>query len=97
MIFLTLIIATTMLLTANARTVCRKSPMATNGIIRYSVIEVVPDYLDEYLTLAHEVEEISMRTEPGVLAMYPLCRVLKCSARRKSRFKNLQMKSIFNL
>jgi len=60
-----------MLLTANAQTVCRKSPMTTNGIIRYSVIEVVPDYLDEYLLLAFEVGEISMRTEPGVLAMYP--------------------------
>lgn len=60
-----------MLLTANAQTVCRKSPMAADGIIRYSVIEVVPDYLDEYLPLALEVGEISMRTEPGVLAMYP--------------------------
>lgn len=60
-----------MLLTANAQTVCRKSPMTTDGIIRYSVIEVVPDYLDEYLPLALEVGEISMRTEPGVLAMYP--------------------------
>ncbi len=69
--FLTLIIATVMLLTANAQTVCRKSPMTTDGIIRYSVIEVVPDYLDEYLPLALEVGEISMRTEPGVLAMYP--------------------------
>ncbi|MDE6859718.1 MAG: antibiotic biosynthesis monooxygenase [Duncaniella sp.] len=69
--FLTLIIAIAMLLTANAQTVCRKSPMAADGIIRYSVIEVVPDYIDEYLPLALEVGEISMRTEPGVLAMYP--------------------------
>ena len=60
-----------MLLTANAQTVCRKSPMAADGIIRYSVIEVVPDYIDEYLPLALEVGEISMRTEPGVLSMYP--------------------------
>ena len=69
--FLTLIIATAMLLTANAQTVCQKSLMDTDGIIRYSIIEVVPDYLDEYLPLALEVGEISMRTEPGVLAMYP--------------------------
>lgn len=69
--FLMLILATTMLLTANAQTVCRKSPMATDGIIRYSVIEVVPEYFDDYLPLALEVGEISMRTEPGVLAMYP--------------------------
>ena len=45
--------------------------MATDRIIRYSVIEVEPDYLDEYLPLALEVGDISMRTEPGVLAMYP--------------------------
>lgn len=69
--FLTLIIATAMLLTANAQTVCQKSLMDTDRIIRYSVIEVMPDYLDEYLPLALEVGEISMRTEPGVLAMYP--------------------------
>ena len=69
--FLTLIIATAMLLTANAQTVCRKSPMTTDGIIRYSVIEIEPDYLEEYLPLALEVGEISMRTEPGVLSMYP--------------------------
>lgn len=69
--FLTLIIATAMLLTANAQTVCRKSPMTTDGIIRYSVIEIEPDYLEEYLPLALEVGEISMRTKPGVLAMYP--------------------------
>ena len=60
-----------MLLTANAQTLCKKSPMAADGLIRYSVIEVVPDHLDEYLPLALEVGEISMRAEPGVLAMYP--------------------------
>lgn len=60
-----------MLLTANTQTLCRKSLMATDRIIRYSVIEVEPDYLDEYLPLALEVGDISMRTEPGVLAMYP--------------------------
>ncbi|MDE5941057.1 MAG: antibiotic biosynthesis monooxygenase [Muribaculaceae bacterium] len=69
--FVTLLIATAMLLTANAQTACRKLPMAEDGIIRYSVIEILPDYLDEYLPLALEVGDISMKTEPGVLAMYP--------------------------
>ncbi|WP_255201568.1 putative quinol monooxygenase [Duncaniella muris] len=45
--------------------------MAEDGILRYSVIEIIPDYLDEYLPFALEVGEISMKTEPGVLAMYP--------------------------
>ncbi|MEZ3561748.1 MAG: antibiotic biosynthesis monooxygenase [Duncaniella dubosii] len=69
--FLTSIIAIIMLLTANAQTLCEKLPMAEDGILRYSVIEIIPDYLDEYLPFALEVGEISMKTEPGVLAMYP--------------------------
>ncbi len=55
----------------NAQAQCDKLPMAEDGIIRYSVIEVVPEYLDEYLPLALEVGEVSMMTEPGGLAMYP--------------------------
>jgi len=69
--FLTSIIAIIILLTANAQTLCEKLPMAEDGILRYSVIEIIPDYLDEYLPFALEVGEISMKTEPGVLAMYP--------------------------
>lgn len=69
--FLTSIIAIIILLTANAQTLCEKLPMAEDGILRYSVIEIIPDYLDEYLPFALEVREISMKTEPGVLAMYP--------------------------
>lgn len=68
---ITLLIATVMSLTVKAQTACSKLPMAEDGIIRYSVLEIVPDFLDEYLPLALEVGEISMRTEPGVLAMYP--------------------------
>ena len=69
--FLTSIIAIIILLTANAQTLCEKLPMAEDGILRYSVIEIIPDYLDEYRPFALEVGEISMKTEPGVLAMYP--------------------------
>lgn len=60
-----------MMLPANAQTLCKKLPMAEDGIICYSVIEIIPDYLDEYLPFALEVGEVSMKTEPGVLAMYP--------------------------
>ena len=66
-----LIISVMIMLNAHAETKCDKLPMTENGIIRYSVIEVAPEYLEEYLPLALEVGEISMRTEPGVLAMYP--------------------------
>lgn len=49
---------------------CAKEPMAADGIVRLSKIEVYPQYLDEYMRYATEVGEISLRTEPGVLTMY---------------------------
>ena len=47
-----------------------KLPMAADGIVRLSKVEVYPEYLDEYMKYATEVGEISLRTEPGVLTMY---------------------------
>ena len=49
---------------------CAKDPMAADGIVRLSKIEVYPQFLDEYTKYATEVGEISLRTEPGVLTMY---------------------------
>ena len=49
---------------------CAKLPMASDGIVRLSKIEVRPEYLDAYLKYATEVGEISLRCEPGVLTMY---------------------------
>lgn len=49
---------------------CAKEPMAADGIVRLSKIEVYPQHLDEYMKYATEVGEISLRTEPGVLTMY---------------------------
>ena len=50
--------------------ICAKEPMATDGIVRLSKIEVWPQFLDEYIKYVTEVGEISLRTEPGVLTMY---------------------------
>ncbi|WP_300935731.1 putative quinol monooxygenase [uncultured Muribaculum sp.] len=60
-----------MTINLNAQTRCEKHQMADDGIIRYSVIDIIPEHLKEYLPLALEVGEVSMKTEPGVLAMYP--------------------------
>jgi len=49
---------------------CKKLPMAEDGIVRLSRIEVYPRYLDEYMKMATEVGATSLRTEPGVLTMY---------------------------
>ncbi|MEZ3591141.1 MAG: antibiotic biosynthesis monooxygenase [Muribaculaceae bacterium] len=65
------IIAMFMMMNLHAQGKSPKLPMTDDGIVRYSVIEVAPEYLDDYLPLALEVGEVSMKTEPGVLAMYP--------------------------
>ena len=49
---------------------CAKQPMAVDGIVRLSKIEVYPEYLEEYMKFATEVGEVSLRTGPGVLTMY---------------------------
>ena len=49
---------------------CAKQPMAVDGIVRLSKIEVYPEFLEEYMKFATEVGEVSLRTEPGVLTMY---------------------------
>ena len=49
---------------------CAKLPMAADGIVRLSKIEVYRECLEEYMKYATEVGEVSLRTEPGVLTMY---------------------------
>lgn len=49
---------------------CEKLPMQADGIVRLSMIQVNPDYIDEYLKYAVEVGTVSLETEPGVLTMY---------------------------
>lgn len=49
---------------------CAKQPMALDGIVRLSKIEVYPEHLEAYMHYASEVGEVSLRTEPGVLTMY---------------------------
>ncbi len=41
-------------------------------IVRLAEIEVVPEYLEEYLAYATEVGETSVRVEPGVLTLFSM-------------------------
>ena len=66
-LFLSIILSCNMTVKENT-----KLPMAADGIVRLSKIEVYPQYLDEYIKYAIEVGEISLRTEPGVLTMYAI-------------------------
>ena len=41
-------------------------------MIRISEIEIVPEYLDEYITILKEEAKASMELEPGVISIYPM-------------------------
>ena len=45
---------------------------ADSMLVRISEIEVYPEYLDEYLSFALNVGAVSVRNEPGVIAIYPM-------------------------
>lgn len=49
-------------------------PLRTYGdkIVRLAEIEVVPEYLEEYLAYAKEVGETSVKVEPGVLTLFSM-------------------------
>ena len=80
-----------------APAMCAKEPMAADGIVRLSKIEIYPQYIDAYLSYAVEVGEVSLRTEPGVLTMYAVsekenpCRVtiLETYASREAYEKHI--------
>lgn len=41
-------------------------------IVRIAEIEVYPEYLDEYLSYANDVDRLSMEHEPGVICLFPM-------------------------
>ena len=41
-------------------------------IVRIAEIEVYPQYLEEYLTFANEVDRLSIEREPGVICLFPM-------------------------
>ena len=41
-------------------------------IFRISEVEVHPEYVDSYLPFAAEVAEASVKTEPGVVSIFPM-------------------------
>ena len=47
-------------------------PAVTNMIVRIAEIEVYPQYLQEYLAFANEVDRLSVEREPGVVCLYPM-------------------------
>ena len=52
----------------------RPAADASHGkmIVRIAEIEVYPDYLEEYLSFANEVDRLSVEREPGVICLFPM-------------------------
>ncbi len=49
------------------------SPIASETmIVRIAEIEVYPEYLEEYLAFANEVDRLSVEREPGVICLFPM-------------------------
>ena len=51
---------------------CMKNELEGDMLVRISEIEVYPEYLQEYLTFATNVGAISVKEEPGVIAIFPM-------------------------
>ena len=47
-------------------------PDVASMIVRIAEIEVWPQYLNEYLSIANEVDRLSMEREPGVICLFPM-------------------------
>ena len=70
-----LTITTRDVFTDNARRLFGESiPLRQYGekIVRLAEIEVVPEYLEEYMAFAKEVGETSVKVEPGVLTLFSM-------------------------
>ena len=52
----------------------KPSPMVNPAtmIVRIAEIEVYPQYLEEYLAFANEVDRLSVEREPGVICLFPM-------------------------
>ena len=52
--------------------VVRQTNETAAMIVRIAEIEVYPQYLEEYLAFANEVDRLSIEREPGVICLYPM-------------------------
>lgn len=50
----------------------RQADTIQDMLVRISEVEVFPEYLQEYLSFVLTVGEISVREEPGVIAIFPM-------------------------
>ena len=49
----------------------RREGQGGGSLVRLAEIEVYPQYLTEYLAAAKEIQQESLKSEPGVLCLFP--------------------------
>ena len=59
-------------LTPNSSLQTPHSSLPQSLIVRIAEIEVYPQYLQEYLAYANEVDRLSVEREPGVVCLFPM-------------------------
>ena len=59
-------------ITAMAQEVAATPVNYKTMIVRLAEIEVYPEYLQEYLKFANEVDRLSVEREPGVICLFPM-------------------------
>ena len=97
------ILPTLLLIISICASCAQKQIMKTGNIsedmmIRISEIQVVPEYLDEYILILKEEAEASVRLESGVISIYPMfqkenlteIRILEIYADKKAYEAHLQ-------
>lgn len=57
---------------AKKEQVMEKNMIGDGFIVRIAEIEVHPQYLQEYLAYAEEVDRLSIEREPGVICLFPM-------------------------
>lgn len=93
----TAVAAAAVLFTLAAGATATPAPRVTM-MVRLSEIEVVPEYLAEYLAILKTESAASMRLEPGVIALFPMAqqdqptqiRILEIYADRAAYESHLQ-------
>ena len=69
----TIILSSILLFVSCAKEPSPASQVSSNDLmVRMAVIEVDPDYLDQYLEILRKEAEASVRIEPGVISIFPM-------------------------
>ena len=70
--FLLLILTSFLYISASEEKHSLQTPNSQEMIVRIAEIEIVPEFLDEYLSILNEESRASVELEPGVISIFPM-------------------------